>query len=103
MLRFTLVSTNQRPSNKKYLGFMRRKIGDLSLSFQVHLQEMFCYQIKVPIILFHAIFDDLKNIYDRIDHEHINFEHHSDTHNKVRYLSISGKDSKQVFCFFGEL
>lgn len=61
---------------------------------------MFHYEIKVPVILFNAIFDDLKDIYDRIDHERINFKHRSDTYDKMRYLSIYGENFKQVPHFF---
>lgn len=61
---------------------------------------MFHYQMKVPKTLFNAIFHDLRDIYNRIDHEYIDFDHRSDMYHKMCYLFVSGEDIKQVPRFF---
>ncbi|VBB31249.1 unnamed protein product [Acanthocheilonema viteae] len=65
---------------------------------EAHVQEMFRYQMKVSIILFNAIFNDLKNIYDRIDHEHIDF----DSVNEVKGTIDKVIDGCTIKCRDGE-
>ncbi|CAG9537124.1 unnamed protein product [Cercopithifilaria johnstoni] len=79
------------------------EMGPVDCMHEAHVQEMFHYQMKVPIILFNAIFDDLKDIYDRIDHEHINFEHHNDTSvNEVKAAIGKVIDGYTIRCRDGE-
>uniref|UniRef100_A0A1I8EV87 Helicase n=1 Tax=Wuchereria bancrofti TaxID=6293 RepID=A0A1I8EV87_WUCBA len=68
-----------------------------------NVQQMFHYQMKVPIILFKAIFDDLKDIYNAIDHEHIHFDYRNDTYtNKVKAAIDKVIDGYTIKCKDGE-
>lgn len=60
---------------------------------------MFFYQMKVPLNLFKIIFGDLRNIYDLINHEEVDFDFHRDTNRKVCHISVSGENFKYVFHF----
>ncbi|KAM3727696.1 ATP-dependent RNA helicase DEAH12, chloroplastic [Dirofilaria immitis] len=66
------------------------EMGPLNQMHEAHVQQLFQYQMKVPRALFNAIFGDLRNIYNGIDHEHVDFNHHSD--GKICHLFIAGED-----------
>nr|CRZ22073.1 Bm6894, isoform b [Brugia malayi] len=68
------------------------EMGSGNYMHEAYVQQMFHYQMKVPIILFKAIFNDLKDIYNAIDHEHIHFDYRNDTYNKMCHLFVSGEN-----------
>ncbi|EJD76414.1 ATP-dependent RNA helicase DHX8 [Loa loa] len=72
------------------------EMGPVNHMHEAYIQEMFHYQIKVPRILFNAIFDDLRDIYEIIDHKDIDFNYRSDTYSKLYHLFISGENFEQV-------
>ncbi|OZC09281.1 hypothetical protein X798_03621 [Onchocerca flexuosa] len=72
------------------------EMGSLNHLHQAYVQQIFHYQMKIPKILCNAISDDLKDIYDRIDHEHIDFNHRSDTNRKMCRLFVAGEDFNSV-------
>uniref|UniRef100_A0A915PKQ7 RNA helicase n=1 Tax=Setaria digitata TaxID=48799 RepID=A0A915PKQ7_9BILA len=74
------------------LNGMPLEMGPLNQMHEADVQQMFHYQMKVPIFLFNAIFNDLKDIYDSIDHDRIDFNHYSNVSEKMCYLFVSGEN-----------